>query len=48
MRAGTDPRTVRAYLEGKPQRSTVAARVRDALEAMGLTSAPRTAEQGAQ
>lgn len=29
--AGCDPRTVRAYLHGKPQRSTTAARVAEAL-----------------
>jgi hypothetical protein len=34
--AGCDPRTVRAYLAGKSQRSTVAARVNEALRAMGL------------
>jgi hypothetical protein len=31
VRAGVDPRTVRAYLAGRPQRSTVAARVAAAL-----------------
>ena len=34
--AGCDPRTVRAYLDSKPQRSTIAARVRDTLHAMGF------------
>ena len=38
--AGCDPRTVRAYLAGKPQRSTVAARVNEALRAMGLDRQP--------
>lgn len=35
VRAGVDPRTVRAYLAGRSQRSTVAARVAEALRAMG-------------
>lgn len=48
VKAGVDPRTVRAYLEGKPQRSTAKARIQEALEGLGLASAPRTAEHGAQ
>jgi 2-hydroxychromene-2-carboxylate isomerase len=48
VKAGVDPRTVRAYLEGKPQRSTAKARIQEALEALGLAGAPRTAEHGAQ
>jgi len=35
--AGTDPRTVLAYLAGRPMRSTTAARVREALRALGIT-----------
>ncbi|HVE14324.1 MAG TPA: hypothetical protein VNI01_13070 [Elusimicrobiota bacterium] len=35
VEAGVDPRTVRAYLAGKPQRSTVIARVKEALIALG-------------
>jgi hypothetical protein len=35
VRAGVDPRTVRAYLRGARQRSTVAARVEQALIALG-------------
>lgn len=34
--AGVDPRTVRAYLRGDPQRSTGKARVEEALQKMGL------------
>lgn len=37
--AGCDPRTVRAYLAGKPQRSTVASRVKDALDSLGFAKA---------
>ena len=37
--AGCDPRTVRAYLAGRPQTSTTAARVREALAVL----APRAA-----
>lgn len=33
--AGCDPRTVRAYLAGKPQRSTTAARIAAALARFG-------------
>lgn len=40
--AGCDPRTVRAYLEGRPMRSTTAARIRDALKDLDL-SGPATA-----
>jgi hypothetical protein len=36
VRAGVDPRTVRAYLAGKPQRSTVVARVSEALREMEM------------
>ena len=36
VRAGCDPRSVRAYLDGKPQRSTVAARIAEALQALGF------------
>lgn len=36
VRAGVDPRTVRAYLEGRSQRSTVAARVAVALRDHGF------------
>jgi hypothetical protein len=31
VRAGCDPRSVRAFLEGRSQRSTVAARIAEAL-----------------
>ena len=48
VKAGVDPRTIRAYLEGKPQRSTAKARIREALEALGLAVTPRTAEQAGQ
>lgn len=43
--AGCDPRTVRAYLKGRAQRSTVVSRVHDALVALGFhaTPASRTA-----
>jgi DNA-binding LacI/PurR family transcriptional regulator len=33
--AGCDPRTVRAYLKGKPQRSTTASRIAAALAKHG-------------
>ena len=33
VRAGCDPRTVRAYMEGRAVRSTVASRVAEALRA---------------
>jgi hypothetical protein len=39
VRAGVDPRTVRAFLAGKRQRSTVAARVRATLAELGLLAA---------
>lgn len=34
--AGCDPRTVRAFLEGRPQRSTIASRVAEALRVLDL------------
>jgi DNA-binding LacI/PurR family transcriptional regulator len=37
--AGCDPRTVRAYVDGKPQRSTIAARVEQALAKLGYLKA---------
>lgn len=37
VRAGVDPRTVRAFLDGRRQRSTAASRVADALRDLGLT-----------
>lgn len=40
VHAGCDPRTVRAFLAGRSVRSTVAARVRDALAACGLVPCP--------
>ena len=40
VRAGCDPRTVRAYLRGAAQRSTVAARISDALRALGFVEPP--------
>lgn len=36
VKAGTDPRTVVAYLAGKPVRSTTHARIVDALRALGF------------
>lgn len=36
VRAGVDPRTIRAFLAGKSQRSTVAARVRATLTELGF------------
>lgn len=46
--AGCDPRTVRAFLEGRPQRSTIAARVSEALRTLDLAPvAPQArAEEG--
>jgi hypothetical protein len=38
--AACDPRSVRARLAGRPQRSTTAARIDEALEALGLWPAP--------
>lgn len=40
VKACVDPRTVRAYLEGRTIRSTVAARVADALRELGYAMAP--------
>jgi DNA-binding LacI/PurR family transcriptional regulator len=40
VKAGCDPRTVRAYLAGKSVRSTVAARVSEALRDLGLAPSP--------
>jgi hypothetical protein len=37
VRAGCDPRTVRAYLSGRPVRSTVASRVAQAMRERGST-----------
>lgn len=36
VRAGCDPRSVSAYLEGRPQHSTTQARIREALRALGI------------
>lgn len=36
VKAGTDPRTVVAYLANKPVRSTTRARIVDALRALGF------------
>lgn len=36
--AGCDPRSVAAYLTGRPMRSTTRARVEEALTTLGLTS----------
>jgi hypothetical protein len=50
VQAGCDPRTVRAYLAGRSVRSTVASRVRGALEALGMPgrgSSPPSAEGAA-
>jgi hypothetical protein len=38
VRAGCDPRSVRSHIDGKPQRSTVAARIAEALRALGFTA----------
>ena len=38
VRAQVDPRTVRAYLEGKPGRGMVTARVKAALAELGYPS----------
>lgn len=38
--AGCDPRTVRAYLEARPMRSTTSARIAEALANLGLDVAP--------
>jgi len=42
--AGCDPRTVRAYLRGDPTRSTTAARIGEALRALGFEVAPENRE----
>jgi hypothetical protein len=42
VKACVDPRSVRAYLEAKPQRSTVLARIEQALAALGLDQRGRT------
>jgi hypothetical protein len=36
VRAGCDPRTVRAFIEGRQQHSTTAARIARAIEELGL------------
>lgn len=40
VKAGTDPRTVLAYLAGKPVRSTTLARIVEALRALNLAPVP--------
>ena len=41
--AAVDPRTVRTYLQGRPTRSTTAARIAEALRALGLPAPQSTA-----
>lgn len=38
--AAVDPRTVRAFLEGRPIRSTTESRITDALRLLGLPVTP--------
>ncbi len=45
--AGCDPRTVRAYLEGRPMRSTTAARIRETLKDLGLEERAAAPDPGA-
>jgi hypothetical protein len=45
--AGCDPRTVRAYLNGRPTRSTTAARIRDALKLLDLSERSAATEASA-
>ncbi len=40
VRAGVDPRTVSARLAGRPQHSTVVARIDEALKALGYAAGP--------
>jgi hypothetical protein len=47
VEAGCDPRSVRAYIEGRSQRSTTAARIEAALARLGLCPPPRRAPRGA-
>lgn len=44
--AGVDPRTVDAFLEGRPMRSTTAGRVASALRAAGLDVAQSHNDDG--
>jgi DNA-binding LacI/PurR family transcriptional regulator len=41
VKAGVDPRTVRAYVEGRNVRSTVASRVAEALRELGFAVTPQ-------
>jgi DNA-binding LacI/PurR family transcriptional regulator len=40
VRAGCDPRTVRAYLDGRPQHSTTASRIERAIRELNVTPPP--------
>lgn len=44
--AGCDPRTVRAYLEGRPMRSTTAARIREVMKDLDLDGRETAPEPG--
>lgn len=43
VRAGCDPRSVRAFLRGRRQRSTVVARIQEALQALGFDGTSQSA-----
>lgn len=45
--AGCDPRTVRAYLEGRPMRSTTAARIAEALRTLNFSAPEKSKESTA-
>jgi hypothetical protein len=38
--AGTDPRTVEAFVAGRPMRSTTASRVAEAMRSLGMETPP--------
>jgi DNA-binding LacI/PurR family transcriptional regulator len=44
VKAGTDPRTVVAYLANKPVRSTTRARIVDALLSLGFSADTKSAD----